>query len=111
MSFFTWSNGRNGHGLVERRFDRVLYNQNWLTNGKKWIVATLPKLKSDHYPLIFYFNFTFVQIKTQFKFHQMWSLNDSYLSLIHFCWNPPQVGYPMYILNKNLQLLKVRLKL
>lgn len=81
-AFFTWCNGRICSILIERRLDKNLFNQPWVTDYIKWNVFALPKLKSDNFPFIFDINFNAIRTRSQFKFYQMWTLNDNRLNLI-----------------------------
>ncbi|XP_058763566.1 uncharacterized protein LOC131637017 [Vicia villosa] len=51
-----------------------------------------------------------MDIRSQFKFLKMWTLNDDCARLIKDTWNALIVGCPMYILDKKLRILKSRLK-
>ncbi|KAK1583210.1 hypothetical protein Q3G72_021859 [Acer saccharum] len=54
-SFFTWTNGRGHDGIhsrVEERLDRALCSEGWLSSCPLINCYTLPKLHSDHNPLV-----------------------------------------------------------
>lgn len=49
---FTWSNMRSGVANIQERLDRALCNQAWQTLFPETVVTHLPRVKSDHCPLL-----------------------------------------------------------
>ncbi|XP_058751102.1 uncharacterized protein LOC131624142 [Vicia villosa] len=109
-SFFTWSNGRKGNQLTEKRLDRVMCNLDMIDTCPNIVCHTLNRIKSDHFPLLYTCDFERDKFKSQFKFLKMWSLNDDYEKLIGDVWKTKVYGCPMYILDRKLRLLKGKLK-
>ncbi|XP_058767194.1 uncharacterized protein LOC131640836 [Vicia villosa] len=107
---FTWSNKRDPPFLIERRLDRCIGNSIWLDICGSIAVSTLPKVCSDHHPLLLEFHIHSFKVASQFKFLSTWSLHDNCKELIGSVWSQNIVGCPMYVLNKKLQLLKKELK-
>jgi hypothetical protein len=68
------------------------------------------KNRSDHYPLLLDFQINNVRFASQFKFMRMWTLNPDCEGIIRNCWNTSVTGCHMFVLNKNLKLLKECLK-
>jgi hypothetical protein len=91
---FTWNNGRGGVRHTEKRLDRVVCNQSWLDLCCISTVTSLTKLRSDHFPLWFEYQTTFVSHASQFKFMKMWSLHFDCKNIISDCWNTVVVGCP-----------------
>jgi len=109
-AFYTWANGRGGAVYTEKRLDRVICNQSWLDLCANISVSTLPKTTSDHFPLILEFHTSTNRFVSQFKFMNMWTMNDDCKRLIAESWNIPVVGCPMFILSQKLKRLKLTLK-
>ncbi|XP_058782945.1 uncharacterized protein LOC131657578 [Vicia villosa] len=109
--FFTWLNGRNGIHLVERRLDRVLCNQAWITRCFSSHAFTLPKIRSDHFPICLEASFSHICFKSNFRFLNMWTSHDTCKALVADCWSQPVFGCPMFILSHKLKLLKGKLKI
>ncbi|KAK2424264.1 hypothetical protein QL285_034644 [Trifolium repens] len=107
---FTWTNGRGGIRHTERRLDRVICNQSWVDLCNVSSVSALTKLRSDHFPLLFNFQFTNTSHVSQFKFLKMWSLHPDCSGLISDCWNTVVLGCPMHVLSQKLKILKSKLK-
>lgn len=108
---FTWSSGRSGRRLTERRLDRAIYKQSWLDMCSALNVSTLSRLKSDHFPLLMDFETSTISFASQFKFMNMWSLHADCKNMIQQSWNETVVGCPMFILNQKLKNLKQKLKI
>ncbi|XP_058783229.1 uncharacterized protein LOC131657895 [Vicia villosa] len=107
---FTWCNGRRGRLRTEKRLDRAICNLNLLDFCKHVVCHTLPKIKSDHYPLLYSINIEKVTFKSNFKFLSMWTLKEEYARIIEEIWNTKVYGCPMYVLDRKLKLLKAKLK-
>jgi exonuclease III len=107
---FTWNNGRGGSRHTEKRLDRVVCNQDWLDICQVSSVEALTKHKSDHFPLLFDFQTSIITFASNFKFMRMWSMHDDCRSIISECWKTELIGCPMFILNKKLKILKMKLK-
>ncbi|XP_058727131.1 uncharacterized protein LOC131598562 [Vicia villosa] len=107
---FTWCNGRKGRLRTEKRLDRVICNMDLLDVCHSIKCHTLPKVKSDHYPLLYSINLEKVTFKSQFKFLNMWTKNEDCLRVIEEVWKTKFWGCPMYVLDRKLKLLKARLK-
>jgi hypothetical protein len=65
-ALFTLSNGRKGGAHTEKRFDRAICNQAWLSFCNSSSCSTLLRTKSGHYPLLLDFNFSNTIFVTQF---------------------------------------------
>lgn len=71
---------------------------------------TLLKINSDHYPILLTLNLNKVTFKSQFKFLKMWTLNEECYKVMEETWKVQVFGCPMFILDRKLKLLKLRLK-
>jgi hypothetical protein len=60
--------------------------------------------------LLLDFQINNVRFASQFKFMRMWTLNPDCEGIIRNCWNTSVTGCHMFVLNKNLKLLKECLK-
>ncbi|XP_058784648.1 uncharacterized protein LOC131659478 [Vicia villosa] len=109
-NFFTWSNGRKGSRLTEKRLDRAICNLDMLDICTNMNCHTLSKIKSDHYPLLLFIDFNKISIKSQFKFLKMWTGHDDCERIIKDTWNSIVYGCPMFVLDQKLKILKLKLK-
>ncbi|XP_058770393.1 uncharacterized protein LOC131644024 [Vicia villosa] len=109
-AFFTWKNGRKGNLHIERRLDRTICNHSWLDYWSNNSCRTLPRNKSDHFPIIFEFVLREDKVASSFKFLQTWASDPRCEEVIYVVWKTRVVGCPMFILQRKLQILKSRLK-
>lgn len=109
-STFTWSNGRRGHSLTEKRLDRGICNEEWLDFWYTTSYCTLVRSKSDHFPLLLVANKAVSTFPSSFKFHKMWIQHSDCRRLIQEVWFNPVQGCPMFILSQKLKYTKAALK-
>lgn len=109
-AFFTWSNGRKGVALTERRLDRVCCNDDWLSSWSEVSRCTLNRSQSGHFPILMTLKKNAISHASSFKFMKMWAEHDDCFNLIATSWNTSVSGYPMFILSQKLKTLKNALK-
>ncbi|XP_058784485.1 uncharacterized protein LOC131659290 [Vicia villosa] len=92
---FTWTNKRDPPFTVERRLDRCIGNSNWIYSCNFIAVCSLPRVCSDHHPLLMEFHVNFARTVSPFKFLSSWSLHDNCRQVILSAWSRKIVGCPM----------------
>ncbi|XP_019447354.1 PREDICTED: uncharacterized protein LOC109350586 [Lupinus angustifolius] len=107
---FTWSNKRMGVALTERRLDRALCNEEWLGIWTQVSCCTLPRIASDHFPLLLSSSSIIFSQLTPFRFHKMWVSHSYCKRLVSATWSKSVIGCPMFVLAQNLRMLKLELK-
>ncbi|KAK2424165.1 hypothetical protein QL285_034553 [Trifolium repens] len=95
---------------LKKRLDRAICNQAWLDSCVSSSVTALPRIRSDHFPLLLDLQVTAVSFASQFKFQRMWASHDDCARIISECWNSVVVGCPMYVLSQKLKMLKDKLR-
>lgn len=69
---FTWSNGRKGRHLTEKRLDRAICNDSWLDYWSCVPCVSLTKSRSDHFPLLLDFKKEVQTFPSSLKFMRVW---------------------------------------
>ncbi|KAF7815199.1 reverse transcriptase [Senna tora] len=84
---FTWYNKRpDGHTVFER-LDRFLSNTQWLHIFPEAVVHHLPRIKSDHNPLLLCTNPAYQYRPSRpFKCEQIWLSQLDFINLVHSAW-------------------------
>ncbi|XP_016652264.1 PREDICTED: uncharacterized protein LOC107881841 [Prunus mume] len=86
---FTWYK-KNVHGeTLWERLDRGLCNITWRHKFPEGFVRHLPRVKSDHYPLLISLNFAqypHSEFKI-FRFQAMWMLHQGFKDFVSAIWN------------------------
>nr|AYQ93013.1 hypothetical protein [Lupinus angustifolius] len=103
---FIWSNRRRGLSLTEKRLDRSLCNEDWISAWSQISYCTLPRISSVHHPLLLCSELFKQQRLSQFKFHKMWTLHEDCIRTIAESWRNRVFGCPMFILAQKLKNLK-----
>ncbi|XP_019432511.1 PREDICTED: uncharacterized protein LOC109339510 [Lupinus angustifolius] len=109
-AIYTWTNRRLGAANTERRLDRAICNDDWINNWSQVSCCSLPRLASDHHPLLLNLaNDTSIR-PSSFRFHKIWLQNEDCKRLVSHSWHTRVFGCPMYILAQKLTILKHELK-
>ncbi|XP_019435225.1 PREDICTED: uncharacterized protein LOC109341721 [Lupinus angustifolius] len=107
---FKWTNRRRGLAHTEKRLDRSLCNESWMTIWQQSYCCTLPRSASDHHPIMFGFCNEQARVQSQFRFHKMWLKHEGLRGVVEAHWANRVVGCPMFILASKLKGLKNILK-
>lgn len=105
---FTWFRGDNHPSAA--RLDRFLYSMSWEENFKSIKQSTLPRVGSDHNPVMLESG-NWEHRKPCFKFENWWLKVDGFNDMVQGWWNNFEVeGCPDYKLSSKLKMLKQKLK-
>ncbi|XP_019435508.1 PREDICTED: uncharacterized protein LOC109342010 [Lupinus angustifolius] len=107
---FTWTKKRRGNVLTEKRLARALCNEDWLSCWNQVSCGTLPRLTSDHHPLLLQSTIHSQARISCFKFHKMWISHQDCRRLVEDSWRIKVYGCPMFVLSQKLRHLKRDLK-
>lgn len=110
-SFYTWSNGHINGSHTLKKLDRGICNLDWLSLCTRTSCHTLPKVRSDHYPLKLELKFSTIFLSSQFKFLQTWSIQRLYLEVVKNSWKVKVSEWHVFVLSEKVKLLKTILRL
>lgn len=82
---FTWSNKRASPTL--ERLDRAFFNLAWNNVFPNTTLSSLPRITSDHVPLILNIQTTVPKTR-HFRFESAWTLSTACQQIIQKCWAP-----------------------
>lgn len=91
---FTWCNNRRGHARIRERLDRVLGNLEAQDLFPSCTVSHLPRITSDHSPLLVRWEVEVPQISAGFIFQRMWVDHKDFKKLVAMDWAKPVPGTP-----------------
>ncbi|KAL6130669.1 hypothetical protein ACLB2K_069048 [Fragaria x ananassa] len=104
---FTWTNGCGTRVHVELRLDRSLCNTSWFEAWPYSSCIALPRVVSDHNPLIFSASKLSPSGPKPFRFQSMWLNHPTFRDTIATCWSSSKFwGCPMYVTVQKLKTLK-----
>ncbi|XP_074300594.1 uncharacterized protein LOC141631877 [Silene latifolia] len=109
-SFFTWNNKQPSSTRVFSRIDRVLVNDEWVTNWPDHYAYFAPEGDYDHCPCFIQCNDVQLKKKRPFKFYNMWTGVPDFKNIVKEGWNHHIHGSLMYRVVRKLKLMKSPLK-
>lgn len=84
---FTWTNLRQTGGLIQERLDRAVANPSWRIMFPNAEVSHLPRVHSDHCPVLLDFNpRRVVGQEKPFRFETMWLSHPTFESVVIRSW-------------------------
>lgn len=83
---YTWTNGRNMEGLIRQHLDRVLANPEWCIDFSYAGVLHLPRLASDHAPILLNTCRNVSRSPPDYKFEAMWLSHPEFFDKVRECW-------------------------
>jgi hypothetical protein len=107
---FTWSNHRQGLGLIKERLDRGIANCNWIHYFPSYSVVHLAAHSSDHCPHLLNTSLPVPSLPRPFRFEEFWTWDPTCGIVIEEAWSPFVAGSPSYCLTKKLKLTKAAIK-
>ncbi|KAL6175680.1 hypothetical protein ACLB2K_052319 [Fragaria x ananassa] len=108
---FTWARRRGVRGNVELRLDRCLVNLHWLDSWDSFTCSTLPRLCSDHNPLLITFSKSAGVRRSRFRFQKMWLEHKDFHAFVKLCWGSSATyGCPLTTLQHKLRVLRKALR-
>lgn len=106
---FTWYNLRHNQIYIKERLDRCLGNVHWCASQPSSQLFTLPKLGSDHRPILLDTNPLEIRGPLLFRFEHTWTTHDDCFTVIRDNWHKlqtPPVRSPMIQWSQNLHSCK-----
>lgn len=104
---FTWRKGENN--IFASRIDSFIYCAEWGENFTQIVQSSLPKIASDHNPIMSCGDEGWK--KSYFKFETRWLEVEGFKEKVKNWWESFSVtGRAGYILVEKLKMLKVKLK-
>ncbi|XP_057791242.1 uncharacterized protein LOC131008375 [Salvia miltiorrhiza] len=108
---FTWSGRRFLPRHVESLIDRVLVSDSFAQNWRAINTHVLPRVTSDHSPLVFQCSGSEVRRRNSFRFLTMWTSHDNFLEVVEQSWNQQiQTRCPIFRVMAKLRRLRGVLK-
>ncbi|KAL8480304.1 hypothetical protein ACS0TY_027012 [Phlomoides rotata] len=91
--------------------DRVLVNDDFLDLWQTTSATVLPRVSSDHLPILLRFQATAAQVVMPFRFKQMWTTHSSFLPMVATSWSlTVTTSNPIQRVTQKLKQLKVTFK-
>lgn len=99
---YTWSNKRQGLGLIQERLDRVFANPNWRSIFPNANVRHLSRTHSDHCPILLNTIGEFPLYSKPFRFEACWLDHPDLVNIVKEAWLNDQLT-TRYFLNASAE--------
>lgn len=85
---FTWTNNRVSRANIKQRIDRVFCNFSWKRRFQNHVVKYLPRVCSDHHPILIAVHSREPQPRREsgFKILEMWYRHPTFENLVEQIW-------------------------
>ncbi|XP_016448119.1 uncharacterized protein LOC107773183 [Nicotiana tabacum] len=104
--YYTWSNNQQGAERIVSRIDRIFGNDNWMMNwGHVHTEYDIP-LISDHSPMFVNIKTVKLNIKTPFRFFNVWVSHDEFDTNVGTLWRRKEADDQMENIWKKLKALR-----
>lgn len=90
---FTWENMREGVACIKEKLDRVLANPTWLQNFPQTQVLHLPRIYSDHSPIVVSIINRNVSGNYPFRYKEVLLEHPDFKQFFLKNWDPPTHNY------------------
>ncbi|PKU65728.1 Putative ribonuclease H protein [Dendrobium catenatum] len=84
---FTWSNNKKGLERIMERLDRIIVNSYSVNTNQLLVAKHLPRIASDHCPILLNLNSSSPKIIKSFKFENIWASYPASYSVVQNVWN------------------------
>jgi hypothetical protein len=103
---YTWSNHRQGLGIIKERLDSSIATSQWIHCFPSYLVTHLSAHTSDHNPLLLNSSIPLPSLPCPFRFEEFWTRDPSFGIFVGEVWSTPTTGSPSYCLTKKLKYTK-----
>jgi exonuclease III len=107
---YTWTNNRTGEEHISARLDRFLVQSTLLLERKLISTAILPKLTSDHKPILLLLEEEENLGPILFRFSPLWKIKSGFAEMVRWAWSTPVTGSPNFVWEQKLKITKKSLK-
>lgn len=82
----TWTNCRQDRSIIRTQIDRAHANPNWLNIFPETKVIHLPRLNSDHCPILLNIDPSYNRGSKPFRFEPFWMSHNTFVPLKSTIW-------------------------
>lgn len=102
---FTWSNhGRKNNELIMERLDHILANEEWVNKFSNATITHLPKIYSDHNPILVKINNCFNYSNKPFRLENIWCTRPNFINVVATNWENKKLLEATKTFSKNIQI-------
>lgn len=107
---YTWTNNRTGEQHISARLDRFLASSAIMMDNRIVLSKILPKLTSDHKPILLCIKEEEDLGPLPFRFNPLWAKREGFLETVQTAWEKEISGSPSYVWEQKIKNTKKALK-
>lgn len=107
---YTWNNNRTGVAHISARLDRFLVQSTLLMDKRIVSTRILPKLTSDHKPILLQLDEEETLGPIPFRFSPLWIEQEGFMEVIGKGWSITVNRSPSYVWEQKIKATKAALK-
>ena len=107
---YTWSNNRIGLANISVKIDRFLIHSSLLDGQSIISSKIMPKLLSDHHPILLIFEKEDELGPIPFRFSPLWIKRDGFMDIVGQAWSQYVDSSPSFVWEQKLKRKKLALK-
>eukprot|EP00253_Pinus_taeda_P009325 PITA_09325 len=107
---YTWTNNKTGENHISAILDRFLINSSLMMDNRIVFTKILPKLTSDHKPILLCLKEEEDLGPLRFRFNPLWAGKDGFLETVQAAWRTEVLGSPSYVWEQKMKNTKKALK-
>jgi len=108
---FTWANNRHDQAYVVARLDMAFSNSAWRNIFLDPVIKHLPRICSNHSPLLLSHRTPLLAKNLPFKLESMWLYHVSFAKVVENSWAVTCCENPQFVMAQKLKILKQHLKI
>lgn len=103
---YTWTNNRTGENHIAARLDRFLVSSSIMMGKRIVINKILPKLSSDHKPVLLCLKEEEDLGSLPFRFSPLWVEREGFMETVQAAWSTEVSGSPSYVWEQKIKKYK-----
>ncbi|KAI0488458.1 hypothetical protein KFK09_028290 [Dendrobium nobile] len=100
----TWSNNKKGADRIMERLDRMMVNTISVNHNQHLVVKHLPRIASDHCPILLNTLDSSSKVNKSLKFEDVWASYPASYAMVEKAWNKKDSGTAAEILNYKMKI-------
>ena len=107
---YTWTNNRIGENHISARLDRFLISSSLMMDNRIVFSKILPKLTSDHKPILLCLKEEEDLGPLPFRFSPLWAGKEGFFETVQTAWRIEVSGSPSFVWEQKMKNTKKALK-
>ena len=107
---YTWTNNRTGENHISARLEKFLTSSSIMMDKRISFTKILPKITSDHKPILFFLKEEEDLGPLPFRFSPLWARREGFFETVQTAWRIDVSGSPSFVWEQKMKNEKKALK-